>query len=366
VQPVLPESKAREQSTHQAGALEGEASALLERWAPSFAREVSAEHPERDRPLAIDFDGDWDATNNWDDLRADFARAPAVVYGSAILTDTHAFLTFTLFYPRDWFSPVCVPYICHDNDLEVLLLAVRRAPKPEQSELVFVETKAHFDYVAVAGGEVARDAAGHPWISVESEGHGMYPLRTTEPFPSSASTLVRRRVAGSSSARSSEAYALDSLYATLWAHRQSSATNGHLWISGESGFLGYAGARQGRLGLSLGASMAGRRYPGGVRPPWGLKAPAGERGDWFLDPAYVSFARHATWFSGAAPSPNYVWNPYLDDLRRECADRGCPFIAPASPFLQARTGVAGTLVLALGLGFVGTRKRVRARWPRVG
>ncbi|HVZ33917.1 MAG TPA: hypothetical protein VG963_15930, partial [Polyangiaceae bacterium] len=50
VRSALPESNEREQRKQQAGAHEAEASALLERWAPSFAREVSADHPERDRP----------------------------------------------------------------------------------------------------------------------------------------------------------------------------------------------------------------------------------------------------------------------------------------------------------------------------
>src|SRR4029079_16982113 len=36
-------------------ALEREASALLERWAPSFSQEVSTHHPERDRPMRVDF-----------------------------------------------------------------------------------------------------------------------------------------------------------------------------------------------------------------------------------------------------------------------------------------------------------------------
>src|SRR5262245_41855303 len=47
---------------------EARARALLERWSPNFAQQVSTDHPERDRPLAINFDGDWAATNNWTHL----------------------------------------------------------------------------------------------------------------------------------------------------------------------------------------------------------------------------------------------------------------------------------------------------------
>jgi hypothetical protein len=83
----------------------GEAEALARRWAPGFLQHASAANPERDLPLRVDFDGDWSATNNWQHLTPAFrAREPSVYY-SAILTRTHAYLTFTLFYPRDWLWP---------------------------------------------------------------------------------------------------------------------------------------------------------------------------------------------------------------------------------------------------------------------
>jgi hypothetical protein len=128
---------------------------------------TSAEYPERDRPLRVDFDGDWDATNNWRHLTAAMRQQTPSVYYSAILTETHAYLTFSLFYPRDWSWPVCIDYVCHDNDLEVALLVVSRAPEPAQSALVFVETKAHNSYEAVGGLAVTLDARGRPLIAPE-------------------------------------------------------------------------------------------------------------------------------------------------------------------------------------------------------
>src|SRR5205814_538479 len=108
-------------------------------------------------------------------------------------TATHAYLTYTLFYPRDWIPYVCVPLVCHDNDLEVALAVVERG----SGALVFVETKAHHGYEALAGSRLARDALGHPLIEVESEGHGMYPVelgRTVDGH-------VTRFVSGDSAAR---------------------------------------------------------------------------------------------------------------------------------------------------------------------
>jgi hypothetical protein len=343
---------------------EREARALLEYWSPNFAQQVSADHPERDRPLPIDFDGDWDATNNWSDLTPELRRAQPVVYGAATLTSTDAYLFFTLFYPRDWSSPLCVSYVCHDNDLEVVLLVVHRASKSGHGELVLVETKAHLDYVALRGSELATDAGGRPWIRVESEGHGMYPVHAGEPLAATAQRLLPRSSlqASEGSGASSARYELESLHDTLWAHRDPDATQRALWTSGESGFLAYAGARLGRRGHSLGVSMAGHEYKGGVRPPWGLKGLAGERGDWFFDPAYVALLRHRDWFAPELPSLDYVFNPFLADLTSECVDRGCPATLP--PPFPTRLGVVTGLVLASGLVSLRARRRVLAKCRR--
>jgi hypothetical protein len=346
--------------------LEAQSAALLARWAPNFARDVSPDHPERDRPLPIDFDGDWDATNNWAHLTPAFAHMHGTIYGSAILTPTHAYLTYTLFYPRDWFSPVCVSYICHDNDLEVLLLVVSRAAQAADDELLFVETKAHNAYVALRESELRTDGEGRPWIAVESQGHGMYPIRTNEPLPNGARRFIAGPVASVQPEfqPSTERYDLASLHDLLWARRSPQASQSALWASGETGFLAYIGGRQGRRGFSLGASMAGRKYAGGVRPPWGLKASSGERGDWFLDPAYVALMQHRDWLAHPTPSLQYVFNPFLDDLSRECSAGACPAIPPLSSPGRGRVGVAGGALLAIGLASLSARRRGYARWPR--
>lgn len=337
-----------------------EARSLTERWAPVFVQETAVDHPERDRPLRVDFDGDWDATNDWVHTDRALARAPAVVYGSAILSESHAFLTFTLFYPRDWAPYLCVPYVCHDNDLEVVLLVVDRKRKDRGDGLVLVETKTHNRYLATPGWDVARAEARRPLIAVESGGHGLESVRRGERLDG------ERRVFAPEGANASaiqtdgfarEEYALLSLHETLWAHRRPSAAVGRLWTAGESGWLFYTGERVGRRGAPLGAAMAGREYPGGVRPPWALKATA-ERGDWFLDPALAAVERHAAWF-GAATSLEYEHNPYLDDLKTECTFDGCDPTPPV-PATLAFSPLALGLFIALG---VASRLRRRPVLP---
>jgi hypothetical protein len=340
-------------------ALEAEASSLTARWAPVFVQHTATDHAERDRPLPVDFDGDWDATNNWNHATPAAARTKPVVYGSAILTTTHAFLTYTLFFPRDWQPVLCVPYACHDNDLEVVLVVVERNAADSGDPLCFVETKAHRSYVALRGADVARASDRRPLIEVESQGHGMYALQPGI-AAEGAQTWFAPESMGAALQPPAEAplerYAVASLHATLWARRSPTSENGHLWTEGESGWLSYAGARFGRRGRALGASMAGKEFAGGVRPPWALKA-EGARGDWFLDPALSALRSHGSWFSPRRPlEATYVLNPYLDELAAECVGSACPAPVKAHSTLALSPTLVG-LLLALGLASRRFRRR---------
>ncbi|HEX5101887.1 MAG TPA: hypothetical protein VFV94_20400 [Polyangiaceae bacterium] len=320
--------------------LENEAARLSARWAPVFLQRTSREHPERDRPLPVDFDGNWDATDNWRHTTPAFSRTRPVVYGSAILTATHAFLTYTLFYPRDWES-LCLPYLCHDNDLEVLLLVVERGGATNgPGRLVLVETKAHKSYVALRGAEVARAAGERPLVKVESGGHGMYALRARDRVVGADRWFVPERATTPFTppgAAALERYALLSLRETLWPRRSPASERGRLWKQGESDAFAYSGTRAGRRGRSLAAWMNGSEYTGGVRPPWALKADEA-RGDWFLDPALSTLGNYRSWFPAGRPvATAYAYNPYLDDLGRECAGKACP--KPSVPRRGTRAGI---------------------------
>jgi hypothetical protein len=327
---------------------------LVARWAPVFAQQQSAEHPERDRPLRVDFDGDWNATNDWQHLDGGVRHAEAVAYDSVILTATHAFITYTLFYPRDWVEVVCVPYACHDNDLEVALVVVERGLAEADGALVLVETKTHHDYLATRGAEVALDAHGHPLIAVESGGHGMHVVQHGRALEAGSHVFVppEANAGARSASEAGESYRLLSLHETLWERRAPTGSKG-LWTREQQEWLWYTGARQGRRGRALGALMVGEVYPGGVRPPWALQA-AGQRGDWFLDPAFAVRERHGAWFAAAVPpGQSYVLNRYLDDLTQECTGPRCS-AAPAAPLKLGASPVA--LALFLGLSYVSSRR----------
>ncbi|MGE0869197.1 MAG: hypothetical protein AB7P03_11565 [Kofleriaceae bacterium] len=340
-----------------ASSLERMANRLVQRWAPVYVQHVADDDEGADRPTRIDFDGDWDTTNNWDRQEAYGTQLPPAAYAAGVMTATHAYLTYTLYYPRDWASPLCVPLICHDNDLETVQLVVER--DAGDGHLVEVRAKAHASMSTTDGTAIARTEDDRPKFKVESHGHGISVCRQADPdcdatdgrivYAPGAGPSVPPKVAAGQTVR----YELLSLRDSLWARR--GLAHERLWTSGETGPLYYRGKHRGRLGQQMGASMAGSRYLGGVRPPWALKGPGGQRGDWFLDPAATR-----------EPNARYVYNPFLDDLDAECRGAGCaPGPAREPTRLEYFAKLAAPyLALSLGLVVAGGLLRHREAEPR--
>lgn len=72
----------------------------------------------------VDFDGDDDAGNNWDNAGDPRYPLAAHAYFSVVETASHWFITYLFFHPRDWSSTFFETE--HENDSEGLLLAVAR------------------------------------------------------------------------------------------------------------------------------------------------------------------------------------------------------------------------------------------------
>ncbi len=350
----LPSSVANEPDHEDAAAR------LLERWAPTFVQHVARADAGRDRPTRVDFDGDWNAKNKWRSQARFGTSLPPAAYGAAVLTRTHAYLTYTLYYPRDWIRPICLPYICHDNDLESVLVVVRRDRDWERGEerdgeLVLIESKAHLRYHELSAREVAVDEDGRPLVAVEAKGHGPHPCRRGDDAcaPGPRRLVYVRGDPPSPPPRRADGrevrYELLSLRESLWARRHPIESQG-LWTAGETGPLYYAGTRCGRMGDRMGAAMAWSRFPGGVRPPWGLKGSSGARGDWFLDPAAVVAERHPTVAAAGDGALEYVFHPYLNDLARECLGGDCAHPEPPpEPSRASRWAGMGAIAAAFVL-----------------
>ena len=76
---------------------------------------------------AVNYDGDWSCLNNWENLRA--GDLGAVVYYSVQETDTHYYVGYYFYHPRD---DAEIYLDRHENDLEGIMLAV---PKSEDDYL---------------------------------------------------------------------------------------------------------------------------------------------------------------------------------------------------------------------------------------
>lgn len=98
---------------------------LAAHYAPDLLAAVNvmiSGHGRGDFLAAVDYDGNLAANDNWEHLNRFPLRA--VVYYAVQETETHYFLTYAFYHPRDdaeiWLD-------CHENDLEGVTLAVRKA-----------------------------------------------------------------------------------------------------------------------------------------------------------------------------------------------------------------------------------------------
>jgi hypothetical protein len=102
---------------------------LAFRYAPIHHQDVHTrgEHSLRgaaDYITAVDFDGDDDASNNWDNAGDPRFPLAAHAYFSVVESASHWFITYLFFHPRDWSSTFFETE--HENDSEGVLLAVAR------------------------------------------------------------------------------------------------------------------------------------------------------------------------------------------------------------------------------------------------
>jgi len=75
----------------------------------------------------VDFDGDLNATNNWNNIASGAYQGKAYVYYSVVETSTHYFIIYGFFHPRDWTDNwFLYHWDEHENDLEGVLTVVKK------------------------------------------------------------------------------------------------------------------------------------------------------------------------------------------------------------------------------------------------
>jgi hypothetical protein len=164
---------------------------LALRWAPVHYQDVdqTGSHAlggASDYITRYDFDGDLNARNNWENAGNPAFPLKAHGYYSVVETDTHWFLVYLFFHPRDWADSWFDTE--HENDAEGVMLAVHRdgTTYGKLKGAVTVAHKDFFSYVPSGGtwtsGAESVDGTlqlttladgGHPVTAQQAKGHGL-------------------------------------------------------------------------------------------------------------------------------------------------------------------------------------------------
>lgn len=154
--------------------------------APLHYQDTNSSNYLADYVTRFDYDGDWIATNNWENM----TRFPltAHVYYSVVESCSHWYINYAFFHPRDW-SNLNVPGAQeHENDMEGYLSVVRKDGS-KFGKLEGIVTTSHWDFYSytLAGSPLTNgketidgrvtmqtyDGSPRPLISQEDKGHGV-------------------------------------------------------------------------------------------------------------------------------------------------------------------------------------------------
>ncbi|MCP4136469.1 MAG: hypothetical protein GY754_36205 [bacterium] len=162
---------------------------LAEYWAPRFYHDVDDTDYKSELMTKFNFDGDYKGNNNWesmDDYNMGDDELKTYVYYSVVETDNFYFIGYYTFHPRDW-SNINTSLTSHENDLEGVLLSVKKTGSGEFGTLISATSEAHDNFyqykapgAAVSNGTDDIDATlslydgHHPEMFIEAKGHGVY------------------------------------------------------------------------------------------------------------------------------------------------------------------------------------------------
>ena len=301
---------------------------LAGHWSPMVAQATWFE-PKADYLARFDFDGDWRGDNNWENTAV--GSSQAYVYYAAAETETHWFLIYNFFHPRDY-SANCVGGTCHENDNEGLILTILK-DGTRFGRLQVMETLAHdniYSYradkrvkkkVHKLDGRVEFHQETHPVVFVESGGHGVYgsadrrskfSLRRGEFRETAGVTYVHGERAQRPRHGNDRSVSYELLpVLSHWWRRIEEDTG----TFAEQFHYEPQGKRPGASHAALPAAFNGRRFgKNKAKPFWGWhdrrtrKKKILATGQWALDPAY-GVSKNLK-----LPEPfslTYLYNPYL-------------------------------------------------------
>lgn len=309
---------------------------IASRFAPIFYQALG-DNPRSDYLTNFNFDGDWLGNNNWENAGDKKFSLRGYVYYSVVETQSHWFIHYAVFHPRDYkggerkgrilseliregikrggeYDPTGLADeagVAHENDFEGALVVVsKQGDDLDQARVVYVETMHHSSFSRYVPGEVATKGYGlfraegqHVLLYIEPKGHGIESYDGSEKQTSKKEFVIYRVAEKAEDPEQTKApftgYELIPISTTLWTHAKLKArdnkTYGGFQDYGEIAISvaqakGRAVNRKFKVGL-LGSAFVGDT--GGVnmaRPPWAWfdKSRRNDKiGLWFFDPATI-------------------------------------------------------------------------------
>lgn len=95
---------------------------LAYRWAPVHYQDTDDSNAKADYITKFDYDGNFFGNNNWDNLNS--GNLSAYAYYSVVETNTHWFIIYMFYHPRDWIDGSFDQE--HENDSEGLLTIIKK------------------------------------------------------------------------------------------------------------------------------------------------------------------------------------------------------------------------------------------------
>ncbi|MGH9928449.1 MAG: hypothetical protein ACREA9_04370, partial [Pyrinomonadaceae bacterium] len=310
---------------------------IAARFAPIFYQALG-DKPRSDYITNFDFDGDWLGNNNWE--HADDKTFPlrAYIYYSVSETQTHFFVHYAVFHPRDYKGGeqkglilseiiregvkrgsdkdptglMAAAGVAHENDMEgALVVVAKNGADPKRARTVFVETLHHDDFSPYLSGESAPKGFGtfktdeqRVLLYVEPKGHGIEAYSGDEKQTAKKEFLLYKFAGKAEDPEKqkdgSVGYELLPIETTLWPKAQiRKGTSGTTYATSHDyaeisisvlqakGGVAVKKIKVGQVGATFAGDSGGLNM---ARPPWAW-FDKGHRSDplglWFFDPAGI-------------------------------------------------------------------------------
>ena len=158
---------------------------IAEKYAPNFFQDVDttdgwcsaqSKTGAADWITAVDYDGDWNTKNNWDNMVSGRSKGQLIpyVYHYVTYTETHFFILYSVYHPRDWTD---IPFLCsldaHENDMEAVLITAKRNSDGSYGDIINAQTIWHTEIRDYNANEMLYTNKKKTKMFIEAKGHGI-------------------------------------------------------------------------------------------------------------------------------------------------------------------------------------------------